>query len=141
MAGRRGRTPAPPKRICDRCGHLNASAAEECSECGSKRFAPSWVLQQRRINRQFAVQVTEPSALSEKQDPRLTLNKWWPGGRATFHVPTVQQWERVKKLVDDDLAQFLGWKTRQAVKKAISDRQEETRELSGDLQSAAESNP
>ena len=83
----------------------------------------------------------EASELSENKDPRLTLNKWWPGGNATFHIPTVQQWERVKELVDGDLAQYLGWQTRQAVKAAIEQRQKETRNLSGDLQSAAESNP
>jgi hypothetical protein len=55
--------------------------------------------------------------------------------------PTVEQWERVKAVVDNDLAQFLGWQTRAAVKKAITQCQDETRELSGDLQTAAESNP
>lgn len=138
---RKRHTPKPPPLICDRCGHLNPPTADECSECGSERFAPGWVLQQRRINRQFAVQVTRPHELSESTNPRLTLSKWWPGGRSTFHIPTVEQWERVKDLVDNNLAHFLGWQTRAAVKKAISKRQEETGKLSGDLQTAAESNP
>jgi hypothetical protein len=122
--------------------HVNAATATECSECGSERFAPSWVLHQRRINRQFAVQVTQPSEQSDRREPRLTLNKWWyPGGRATFHVPTVQQWERVKEIVDSDLAEYLGWQTRDAVKQKIAQRQDETQALTSDLQTAAQSNP
>lgn len=139
--GRKRSTPTTPTLICDRCGHLNPPTATECPECGSERFAPEWVLHQRRVNRQFAVQVTKPHELAESTNPRLTLSKWWPGGRSTFHFPTVEQWERVKEIVDHDLAQFLGWKTRQAVRTAITKRQDETRDLSGDLQKAAQSNP
>jgi ribosomal protein L40E len=131
----------PKKRICDRCGTLNATTATECSACGSERFAPDWVLHQRRINRQFAVQVTTPSPLSDRTDPRLTLSKWWPGGRATFHFPTAEQWEQVKSIVDADLGQFLGWQSRQAIQQAIRQQQKDSQKLDRDLTAAAKANP
>jgi hypothetical protein len=48
--------------------------------------------QLRRVNRQFAVQVTDPHPLSETSDPVRTLYKWWPGGNASFNIPNAAQW-------------------------------------------------
>jgi hypothetical protein len=135
------KTPRRPQLVCDRCGTQNAPTASACRECGSERFAPSWVLQLRRVNRNFAVQITKPSELSDSDNPRLTLYKWWPGGRSTLHIPTSQQWDRVKEIIDTDLASFLGWKSRKTVKKALAERQQETNVLSGDLRTLAEQNP
>lgn len=96
--------------ICDKCGYHNPAGASACSKCENKRWAPSWVREIRRINRSFAVQVTDAHpAAEEPGGKRLTLYKWWPGGKATFNVPTLAQWERVKAIVDSELAPFLEW--------------------------------
>ena len=95
----------------------------------------------RRVNRNFAVQVTDPHQASESTDPRLTLYKWWPGGNATFNINTGSQWEVVKEIVDTDLAQFLGWRTRQAIGKALKQREEEVGGLDERIREIASSNP
>jgi DNA-directed RNA polymerase subunit RPC12/RpoP len=95
--------------VCERCGRHNPPESTECSECHSKRFAKPWVRELRRVNRAFSVQVTNPHPQSDSTDPPLTLYKWWPGNSASFNIPTQQQWERVKAIVDGELAPFLGW--------------------------------
>ena len=101
------------KIICDKCGHQNEPGAQECAKCKGKRFAPQWVVQKRPINRQVSVEVTtsDPQYGSPKQ--RITLSKWWPGGSTTFHIPTLKQWRSIKRIIDTDLAPFLGWKPKE----------------------------
>jgi DNA-directed RNA polymerase subunit RPC12/RpoP len=108
----------PAQLICDRCGAINKATASECSSCGSKRFAREWVQQLRRVNRSFAVQVTDAHPLSESTDPVLTLYKWWPGGKASFNIPNAAQWEAVRRIVETELAPFLGWRTPEEAAKA-----------------------
>jgi ribosomal protein L40E len=99
----------PRDLICDRCGAHSPPNSAECVECGANKFAPKWVEEIRRVNRSVAVQITSPHPLSESTDSRLTLYKWWPGGKSTFNIPNAQQWERVRSIVDHDLAPILGW--------------------------------
>jgi ribosomal protein L40E len=100
----------PPRDlICDSCGTHNPPNATACNQCGKVRFAPKWIQELRRVNRNFSVQVTDPHPLSGESAPRLTLYKWWPGGKATFNLPSQQQWERVKEIVESELSPFLKW--------------------------------
>jgi ribosomal protein L40E len=106
------------RRVCDKCGTLNTARAKACAKCGGHRFAPGWVRQLRRVNKQFAVQVADPHPLSESSNPVLKLYKWWPGGNANFNIPTAQQWEAVRRIVETELAPFLGWTTAATAAKA-----------------------
>jgi hypothetical protein len=65
----------------------------------------------RRINRSLSVQVSAAHPSSDSTDDRLTLYKWWPGGKATFNINSPAQWEAIKQIVDVELAPFLGWRT------------------------------
>jgi ribosomal protein L40E len=129
------------RKICDACGTVNGPRATACSKCGKTRFAPSWVRELRRINRSFAVQVTDPHPSAESDDPRLTLHKWWPGNNASFNINTPAQSEAVKTIVDTDLAQFLGWQTARAVKKELKARNDEGAELDGKIREITAKNP
>ena len=80
--------------ICDKCGTHNKPGADRCTQCDSTRFAPEWVKELRRVNRSVAVQITTAHPSSESTSPKITLYKWWPGGKATFNIPTPQQWDR-----------------------------------------------
>ncbi len=115
--------------ICDLCGHHNPPRATACAKCKSRRWAPGWVRELRRINKSFAVQVTDAHpAAEEPGGKRLTFYKWWPGGKATFNVPTLAQWERVKSIVDTELASFLDWPIASAERPATAEDRR-TREL------------
>lgn len=117
------------------------AAATACSNCRKTRWAPSWVRELRRVNRSFAVQVTDPHPSAGSTDPRLTLHKWWPGANATFNINTAAQWEAVKTLVDTELARFLGWKTTTAVKQELRARDEAAVELDATIRGLAAKNP
>src|SRR5687768_5342189 len=58
-------------RLCKKCGQVNDANAEACTSCGSKRLAPSWVLDRRAITKQFEVQITESS--KEFGDPEARI--------------------------------------------------------------------
>lgn len=98
-------------KICNRCGVENKPNAATCSSCGADKFAPAWVLAKRPINRQVSVEITKSNPQYGQAADRITLSKWWPGGNAKFHLPNVQQWERVRSIIDNELAPRLGWKT------------------------------
>lgn len=132
---------AAKRKVCDACGTVNGPRATGCSKCGKTRFAPAWVRELRRINRSFAVQVTDPHPSAESDDPRLTLHKWWPGNNASFNINTAAQWEAVKTIVDADLAQFLGWQSARAVKKELKARKDEAVELDGKIREITAKNP
>lgn len=114
--GRKGKPKRSSYQLCDSCGAHNPPAASECKECGGKRFAPEWVHELRRINRSFSVQVRPAHPESANKDPRLTLYKWWPGGRQSFNINTAEHWTEVKRIVEGELGVFLGWKTAEEIK-------------------------
>lgn len=122
-----------PPKICDRCGAENSPDAEVCEACGKDRFAPSWVRALRHITRNFLVQVTQPSAESANQDLRVTLYKWWPGGKGTVHVNSQAHWERIKEIVDTELAEHLGWSSKEEISAELDAR----RKAQGDFDAQA----
>ncbi|HZS56795.1 MAG TPA: hypothetical protein VFA65_20480 [Bryobacteraceae bacterium] len=95
-------------RICNRCGQENPPSATHC-DCGSSRFAPSWVIAKRPINRQFGVEVTETNPEYGDIQKRITLSKWWPGGRSSLHIPSLVQWDAIVRIIDTELRPFVGW--------------------------------
>lgn len=134
----RRRKPDEAYKVCDSCGAHAAPGASTCSGCGKERFAPEWVLELRRVNRNFSVQISKPQPGASQTDPKLTLYKWWPGGRATFNINTAAQWDRVRAIVDTELAPYLGWSSRQELERAVSEAAEQeqgverrVRELAG----------
>ncbi len=100
---------SPRKRICSNCGTENPHNATTCKECQKTRFEPEWVVAKRPLNRMFSVQITKSNPDFGESVNRITLSKWWPGGRATFHIPRAAQWQEVVDIIDNDLAPILGW--------------------------------
>lgn len=73
----------------------------------------------RPVNRQFSVQITQSNPDFGDTVDRITLSKWWPGGRTTFHIPNASQWNQIAQIMDSDLGPALGWtKAREFVKEA-----------------------
>jgi hypothetical protein len=103
-------------KICNRCGAQNKLNASTCSACECEKFAPAWVLAKMPVNRQVSIEITKSDPRFGSPVDRITLSKWWPGGNTSFHIPNIKQWERVRSIIDTELAPRLGWKTaRQAV--------------------------
>jgi ribosomal protein L40E len=134
-AGRRGR------QICSGCGTENPSNSRKCTKCGKSRFEPSWVVAKRPVNRQLSVQITTSNPAYGDATDRITLSKWWPGGRATFHIPNPAQWERIATIIESDLAPILGWSTSRELAKRVRDRQTSDREQKKNLQEIATQHP
>src|SRR3990172_5003790 len=129
-------------KICDKCGHPNPATASKCSACNSSRFAPSWVSHLRRVNRNFAVQITTPSEEYETDITQpLPLHKWWPGGAATFNINTSAQWSEVKRIVDEQLSPYLGWQTKQELASRISLKIREGDKASEEFKTLASQDP
>lgn len=110
-------------KICQSCLRENSLKTEQCS-CGSSKFAPEYVKKIAKINRQFSVQVTEIAEQfrqKDKPDERITLYKWWPGGKSSLHVNRQEEWEKIRQIIDSELGPFLGWKTKKDIIKNIKE--------------------
>jgi len=99
--------------ICNRCGHENPPTSTSCEKCKCEKFAPEWVIAKRPLNRQLCVEISRPNPQYGEAPDRITLSKWWPGGRATFHIPNIGQWEAITAIINTDLGPKLGWKSLQ----------------------------
>ena len=97
-------------KVCNSCGAENALNASACKICEKKKFAPLWVQAKRAVNRQVSVEITTSNQKYGTPEPRLTLSKWWPGGRATFHIPNADQWGKIERIINQDLMPIIGWK-------------------------------
>ncbi|PIQ76125.1 hypothetical protein COU78_00610 [Candidatus Peregrinibacteria bacterium CG10_big_fil_rev_8_21_14_0_10_49_24] len=120
-------------RICNRCGAENGGDAVKCESCNSAKFAPEWVVAKRPINRQVSVEITKPDPKYGKAENRITLTKWWPGGRANFHIPNAAQWGKIEALIENDLGPILGWKKRQEIISEIRKQKQDAAAVSRGL--------
>lgn len=98
-------------KICSGCSTENPVARTDCANCGKTRFEPQWVKAHRRITKQFSVQITSTNPEFGEVTDRITLSKWWPGGRSTFHLPNAGQWMQVVDVINTHLSPLLGWET------------------------------
>lgn len=102
-------------QICSTCGTENSLSASSCKKCHGARFEPDWVIAKTPITRQTSVQITLSNPEFGDQQERITLSKWWPGGRATFHIGRPGQWEEIKRIIDIQLAPIIGWSPAQKI--------------------------
>ena len=119
------------RKICNGCGAENALKASICGGCGKRKFAPGWVLAKRPVNRQTSVEITAPNPKFDDTEPRLTLSKWWPGGSTKFHILNTAHWEKIQKIVNEDLAPILGWKSKQDIVSDIKTNRSVTKTVGG----------
>lgn len=129
------------KNICSGCGTENPINAQKCTKCDKKRFEPDWVIAKRPVNRQLSVQITTSNPAYGEATDRITLSKWWPGGRATFHIPNPAQWEKIATIVETDLAPILGWSTSRELAKRARTRVVSEQEQKKNLREIATQHP
>jgi len=140
MAKQKVRKQAEPK-ICSSCGAENPPRATRCSQCSKTRFEPKWVRAKRIVNRQFSVQITASNPKYGKNQSRITLSKWWPGGRSSLNIPDASQWLRIADIVENDLGPILGWSKKAEFVATAKARSKEANDQRKELQSLVQEQP
>ncbi len=106
-------------KICQKCFHENPSNVSECLECEGKKFAPEFIKKIEKVIGNTYAQVTLPMDSEEK---RITLYKWWPGGRTSFNINNVEQWEKIIEVIQKKLLPYLGWESKAEIVKEITSK-------------------
>ena len=140
-ARRRASSGSSQRRVCNKCGADNEPRVRDCESCGSTQFAPDWVIAKRLINRQVSVEVTNSNANFGDVYQRITLSKWWPGNNATFHIPNPEQWQKIEKIINEDLGPLLGWKPQAEFIAKVKASQEEQKETRRELRALVKQYP
>lgn len=104
-------------KICQKCFEENTLSSLVCSNCGNKKFAPEFIKKIEKGIGNTYLQVTLPQDSEEK---RITLYKWWPGGKASFNINNQEQWEKIVEVIQTKLLPFLGWETKAALVKEFT---------------------
>lgn len=99
-------------KICQKCGNDNSLSAVKCINCGASKFAPEYIRKLEKVNRNTFVQVTLPM---EGDGERITLYKWWPGGRSSFNINNIEQWEKIRDVIETKLISYLGWESKEKI--------------------------
>jgi len=107
-------------KVCSKCNFSgNPEKSKTCKECGSEKFEPEWIREKQSLTRNASVQITKSNPAYGKTEDRLTLYKWWPGGRATFHITKPGHWEQIKEIIDTKFLDILGWDTSSKIKDSL----------------------
>lgn len=112
-------------KLCQKCFFENTSTVIVCSNCGYKKFAPEFIKKIEKGIGNTYLQVTLPKDSDEK---RITLYKWWPGGKASFNINNQEQWEKIVEIIQTRLLPYLGWESKAALVKEITARGNEVSE-------------
>lgn len=110
-------TKAKKTKICQKCFEENNSSSLACFKCGHKKFAPDFIKKIEKGIGNTYLQVTLPKDSEEK---RITLYKWWPGGKSSFNINNQEQWEKIVEVIQSKLLPYLGWETKAALVKEIT---------------------
>lgn len=97
-------------KLCQKCHAENIVSASVCSACGNKKFAPEFIKKIEKVIGNTFAQVTLPKESKEK---RITLYKWWPGGKASFNINNQEQWGKIVEIIQTRLIPYLGWQTKE----------------------------
>ena len=101
-------------KVCNKCGTENTLKAVSCAnpECNSEKFAPEYIRKLEPVTRNTFVQATLPQ---DKKEERITLYKWWPGGKSSFNINTIEQWEKIRNAIEDKILPHLKWETKEKI--------------------------
>lgn len=104
-------------KLCQKCFAENSKSSRVCSKCGNKKFAPEFIKKIEKVIGNTYAQVTLPK---DSKEERITLYKWWPGGRASFNINNQEQWEKIVEIIQSKLLPYLGWKSKSEFVKEIT---------------------
>src|SRR5207249_484901 len=95
----------------------------------------------RTINRQLSVEITKSNAEFGDVYQRITLSKWWPGNNTTFHIPNPDQWQKIEKIINEDLGPLLGWKSQAEFIAKVKAHQQEQKKAQKELSALVKQYP
>lgn len=104
---------------CKKCGAPSTKGSKKCSSCGHDNFEQEWVLIKHPITRNTSVQITKTSPSHGDVKARLTLSKWWPGGRQTFNINDISQLDGIEFGIEK-LLPYLNWKKTEKIIEELS---------------------
>jgi len=99
------------------------------------------VVAKRTINRQVSVEITKSNAEFGDVYQRITLSKWWPGNNTTFHIPNPDQWQKIEKIINEDLGPLLGWKSQAEFIAKVKAHQQEQKKAQKELSALVKQYP
>jgi ribosomal protein L40E len=106
--------------ICKKCGTKNSATTTECSKCQHTKFYPVWVKEHRAVNRAVSIDITKSNPPTGEPQDRISLNKFFYGGKPqNFNITSPEQWEKIKLIIDGELAPAIGWKAKEQLLKAV----------------------
>lgn len=113
----------PPKKtalksfkICQKCFSENDLKVRKCKNCRHTKFAPEFIKKIEKVIGNTYAQITIPKG---SEDERITLYKWWPGGRTSFNINNQEQWEKIVDVIHTKLLPRLGWQAKAEIVKDI----------------------
>lgn len=127
-------------KVCDKCGQENKPNASACASCKGNKFAPDWIIAKKPINRQVSVDITLSNPAFGKQQKRITLSKWWPGGKTNFNLPNPQQWESIRDKVES-FYHVVGWESADSNVKRVQRSLKAGQDIDGALKELAKQHP
>lgn len=105
-------------KICEQCEAHAPLASESCPKCNSKHFLPDFVHKRKAVTKNFSINIVE--AYDNPESKVLNFYKWFPGKRWTININKQADWERIKKIIDEELGPYIGWKTKTALDQILS---------------------
>lgn len=100
--------------ICRKCGTKNPVSTKTCINCGHEKFHPDWVKEHVSINKAVSVDITTSNPKEGEKKDRISLNKFFPSIKPqNFNISSPEHWEKIKAIIDNDLAPKLGWQAKE----------------------------
>jgi ribosomal protein L40E len=104
-------------KICQKCFVENEIEAIKCDGCGGKKFAPEYIKKIEKVTGNTFAQITLPQ---DSKEQRITLYKWWPGGRTSFNINNIEQYEKIVEVIQTKLLPAIGWRSQSNILQEIA---------------------
>lgn len=114
-------------KLCRKCRKENNLNNKKCSHCWSDKFFPDFLKRVYPITRTAQIQISKPHPDFDWKDDIMSLNRYFMWKTSKFNVSSYELRERIKNIVDWDVAKFLWWETKEETIKNIENDHKTTK--------------